>query len=167
MFDSTEIDEILTLRVMTMTDEEKAAARATDPAAGAIIDRCDADVRRRSGSAARHPPGSAQSTHRNRCRANGLDLAEVPVYGQPGSADSPDNGEKPWWDPGVDAAVIPTTDAVTIDGVEVSRGRHGRRLRPGRRADAQDLFYADQVARVVSIYSDVDDHGSRRGGAGG
>ncbi|MDJ0346100.1 hypothetical protein [Streptomyces sp. PH10-H1] len=31
LFDSTEIDEILTLRVMTMTDEEKAEARATDP----------------------------------------------------------------------------------------------------------------------------------------
>ena len=32
------------------------------------------------------------------------------------------------------------------------------RLRPGRRADAQDLFYADQIARVVSVYSDVDGH---------
>ena len=42
LFDSTEIDEILTLRVMTITDDEKAAARATDPRAAAIIDRCDA-----------------------------------------------------------------------------------------------------------------------------
>lgn len=42
LFDSTEIDEILTLRVMTLTEEEKLAARATDPRAGAIIDRCDA-----------------------------------------------------------------------------------------------------------------------------
>ena len=41
LFDSTEIDEILTLRVMTMTDEEKAEARATDPRAAEIIDRCD------------------------------------------------------------------------------------------------------------------------------
>ena len=41
LYDSTEIDEILTLRVMTMTDEEKAQARATDPLAAAIIDRCD------------------------------------------------------------------------------------------------------------------------------
>ncbi|MCW2690994.1 MAG: hypothetical protein JWR37_5884, partial [Mycobacterium sp.] len=31
LYDSTEIDEILTLRVMTMTDEEKSQARATDP----------------------------------------------------------------------------------------------------------------------------------------
>ncbi len=41
LYDSTEIDEILTLRVMTMTDEEKAQARATDPLAAAIIDWCD------------------------------------------------------------------------------------------------------------------------------
>ena len=41
LYDSTEIDEILTLRVMTMTDEEKAQARATDPLAAEIIDRCD------------------------------------------------------------------------------------------------------------------------------
>jgi hypothetical protein len=42
LFDATEIDEILTLRVMTMTDAEKADARATDPRAAEIIDRCDA-----------------------------------------------------------------------------------------------------------------------------
>ena len=42
LYDCTEIDEILTLRVMTMTDDEKAQARATDPLAGQIIDRCDA-----------------------------------------------------------------------------------------------------------------------------
>ena len=41
LYDSTEIDEILTLRIMTMTDEEKAQARATDPLAAQIIDRCD------------------------------------------------------------------------------------------------------------------------------
>jgi hypothetical protein len=41
LFDATEIDEILTLRVLTMTDAEKAEARATDPRAGAIVDRCE------------------------------------------------------------------------------------------------------------------------------
>jgi hypothetical protein len=42
LYDCTEIDEILTLRVMTMTDDEKAQARATDPRAAQIIDHCDA-----------------------------------------------------------------------------------------------------------------------------
>lgn len=41
LFDSTEIDEILTLRVLTLTEEEKSEARATDPRAAAIIDHCE------------------------------------------------------------------------------------------------------------------------------
>jgi hypothetical protein len=40
--DATEIDEILSLRVMTMTDEEKREARLTDPRARAILDRVEA-----------------------------------------------------------------------------------------------------------------------------
>ena len=42
LFDGTEIDEILSLRIMTLTEEEKREARATDPRAAAIIDRTDA-----------------------------------------------------------------------------------------------------------------------------
>ena len=30
------------------------------------------------------------------------------------------------------------------------------RVHPNRRADAQDLFFADQVARVTAVLSDVD-----------
>ena len=41
LFDSTEIDEILTLRTLTLTDEEKRAARATDPRAAELMDRLD------------------------------------------------------------------------------------------------------------------------------
>ena len=40
-FDATEIDELLTLRVMTLTDDEKREARAADSRARDIIDRCD------------------------------------------------------------------------------------------------------------------------------
>jgi hypothetical protein len=42
LFDATEIDEILTLRTMTLTDAEKREARATDPRAAAILDHVDA-----------------------------------------------------------------------------------------------------------------------------
>ena len=41
LYDATEIDEILALRVLTLTEEEKSEARGTDPRAAAIIDRCD------------------------------------------------------------------------------------------------------------------------------
>ncbi|HEY7171078.1 MAG TPA: hypothetical protein VH417_09555 [Vicinamibacterales bacterium] len=40
--DAAEIDEILSLRILTMTDEEKREARATDPRARAILDRVEA-----------------------------------------------------------------------------------------------------------------------------
>lgn len=39
--DGAEIDEILSLRILTMTDEEKREARATDPRARAILDRVE------------------------------------------------------------------------------------------------------------------------------
>jgi hypothetical protein len=41
LYDATEIDEILTLRVMTLTDEEKREACATDDRARRIIERSD------------------------------------------------------------------------------------------------------------------------------
>jgi hypothetical protein len=39
--DATEIDEILTLRTATLTEDEKRDARATDPRAAEIVDRVD------------------------------------------------------------------------------------------------------------------------------
>jgi hypothetical protein len=41
LFDGTEIDEILTLRTMTLTDDEKREARAPDPRAAELIYRVD------------------------------------------------------------------------------------------------------------------------------
>jgi hypothetical protein len=41
LYDGLEIDEILSLRTLTLTDAEKAEARATDPRAAALIDRVD------------------------------------------------------------------------------------------------------------------------------
>ena len=42
LFDGTEIDEILTLRIMTLTDEEKEQVRAADERARALLDRTEA-----------------------------------------------------------------------------------------------------------------------------
>jgi hypothetical protein len=131
LFDATEIDEILTLRVMTMTDAEKAEARATDPRAREIIDRCDAMT-----------PGDLQQLH---------GIFRDP-HGPPPCADT---GGRPWWDPATDASVDPATDTVVVDGVPVAKGSLVR-VRPKRRADAQDLFLADQVARVTAVLHDVD-----------
>ena len=68
LFDSTEIDEILTLRVMTMTETEKAEARATDPRAAEIIDRCDALSPEELQRAARDAPRPARRVRERRQR---------------------------------------------------------------------------------------------------
>jgi hypothetical protein len=136
LYDSTEIDEILTLRVMTMTEEEKAQARATDPLAAQIIDRCDA----MSPEAMLNLHGVLRDPHPT-TGAAGL-IPEVPA-----GVD--------WWDPLADTAVRPEVDAVLVGGVRVTRGTRVR-LKPSRRADAQDLFFADRIARVTSVHEDVD-----------
>ena len=45
LFDSTEIDEILTLRIMTLTEEERRAMAAVDERGRALLDRTDALTR--------------------------------------------------------------------------------------------------------------------------
>ena len=60
-----------------------------------------------------------------------------------------------WWDTSAETAVRPETDAVLVNGVPVARGSRVR-LRPSRRADAQDLFYANRIAHVTSVHEDVD-----------
>lgn len=136
LYDSTEIDEILTLRVMTMTDEEKAQARATDPLAARIIDRCDS----MSPEAMLDLHGVLRNPH-----VAAPDDQLIPEI--------PDGVD--WWDPSADNAVRPDVDAVLVNGMRVTRGTRVR-LRPSRRADAQDLFYADKIARVTSVHEDVD-----------
>jgi hypothetical protein len=94
LFDSTEIDEILTLRVMTMTDAEKAEARATDPRAAEIIARCDdmsTETLRQLHGALRDPHASLPPV------AEGVDVR---------NAEGPDfeTGGVPWWDPAQDEA---------------------------------------------------------------
>jgi len=138
LYDSTEIDEILTLRVMTMTDDEKAQARATDPLAAQIIDRCDA----MSPEAMQRLHGVLRDPH----------LGET--NGEPGLIPEVPDGVQ-WWDPLADNAVRPDIDAVLVNGVRVSRGSRVR-LHPGRRADAQDLFFSGKTARVTSVHEDVD-----------
>jgi hypothetical protein len=133
LFDCTEIDEILTLRVMTMTDQEKAQARATDPRAAQIIDHCDAmspEAMSRLHGALRDPREAVSL------------IPEIP--------DGVD-----WWDPLADNAVQPDLDAVLVNGVRVARGSRVL-LHPSRRADAQDLFFAEKTARVTSVHEDVD-----------
>jgi hypothetical protein len=141
MFDATEIDEILTLRTLALTDTEKQQARATDGRAAALLDRLDgmpAEMLDRLHGAIRYlrsVPGVP-------------DPREPPVPAGPPSV--------PWWDPGADTSVSPETDHVLIGGVPVACGSRVIMVPGARRADAQDLFLAGREAIVAAVLHDVD-----------
>ncbi|HEX4399499.1 MAG TPA: hypothetical protein VH136_17800 [Trebonia sp.] len=138
LYDGTEIDEILTLRTLALTDEEKDAARATDPRAAALIDR----VESLDGAALQRLHGTIRGWQ-------GSPLAEAREDG--------DAGEVPWWDPEADQSVSPSTDSVLVAGQRLARGSLVT-LRPGaRRADAQDMFLVGRTAVVEAVLLDVDD----------
>lgn len=197
LYDGCEIDEILALRVLTLTEEEKAEARGTDARAAAIVDRCDdmpPEVWERlhgavrsigsvDGTPATMPPSSggdplapwvAEGVGPGEfpCTTPGVpdataapvEFGEPPVFttpevpgtpGAPGSGSVP--GAVPWWDPGADASVDPWSDMVVIDKIEVTKGTKVR-LHPSHRADAHDLFVADQLATVAGVFHDVEEN---------
>ena len=138
LFDGTEIDEILTLRTLALTDEEKDAARATDPRAAALIDRVESL--------------DAAALQRLHGTIRGWQGAPPAGAGEAG-----DEGDVPWWDPEADQSVSPSTDSVLVAGQRLARGSRVT-LRPGaRRADAQDMFLAGRTALVEAVLLDVDD----------
>jgi hypothetical protein len=134
LFDATEIDEILTLRTMALTEDEKRQARATDERAAAIIDRVDS-----------MPPELLERLHG----------AVRYLRGVEGTEEEEEPELVPWWDPGADRTVSPETDGVVVAGVTVAKGSRVR-LRPGQRADAQDMFLAGRLATVEAVFLDVD-----------
>jgi hypothetical protein len=136
LFDGLENDEILTLRTLMLTDEEKAEARATDPRAAGIIDAVDG-----------MPPEIMERLH-------GAIRSLRPARGADSPAELPPD-RPPWWDPGADSAVDPDTDSVLIGDTPVARGSHVL-LRPGRGSDAQDRFLAGMRATVQAVVHDVD-----------
>ena len=134
LFDATEIDEILSLRTLTLTDEEKLEARATDPRAAEIIDRVDG-----------LPPAVLGNLHGTiRSRGQGSNTSKKTV------------DEQAWWKPGGDDAISPETDSVLVDGVTVSKGSRVR-LNPRKHGtDVHDMFLVGRTARVEAVLTDVD-----------
>ncbi|MGW1750665.1 hypothetical protein ACWCRD_34650 [Streptomyces sp. NPDC002092] len=133
LHDAAEIDEILTLRTMLLTDEEKREARATDPRAAAILDRVDT-----------MPPEVFARLH-------GAVRSLAPA-----NPSSPRAERPAWWQEGADDGLSPSTDTVLVDGVALGGGSRVR-LRPrSRGADAQDMFLAGRTAEVAAVFHDVD-----------
>jgi hydrogenase maturation protease len=126
--DATEIDEILTLRVMTLTEDEKREARGTDERSRQIIERSDTipdELFERLHGAMRSlkPP---------------QELADWESFLNPAGM------------------VQPEEASLDVKGVRVALGSRVI-LRPSRRADSMDFFLAGRTARVQGVYRDVDD----------
>jgi hypothetical protein len=159
LYDGTEIDEILTLRTLALSDAEKAEARATDPRAAALLDRVESmdaqtmaqlhgTIRSLRPAAGRPDPLAAFDAGPVGASTVQASTVDASPFGVP---------DAPWWNPEADASVSPETDSVTIDGRPVARGSRVR-LRPGaRRADAQDMFLIGRIAEVQAVLHDVDD----------
>ena len=137
LFDATEIDEILTLRTMALTEDEKREARATDERAAAIIDRVDnmpPELLERLHGAVRYLKGVEGDAGRGGRAAS---WCRGGTRGPTGRCRRRPTG---WWWP----------------GSSVAKGSRVR-LRPGqRRADAQDMFLAGREATVEAVFLDVD-----------
>ena len=113
--DATEIDEILMLRVMTLTDDEKREARATHERACEIVDRSDT-----------LPPEVFERLH-----------GALRGVGTPAGARSTDA-----WESFLNPPSTPAPDEAWVDvGATRVRKRSRVRLQPRRRADSMDLFW--------------------------
>jgi hypothetical protein len=154
LFDALEIDEILSLRTLALTDDEKRQARGTDAKAAEIIDRVEnmpqelMDKLHGAIKAAGPRRGWGQSPAPHIEQYGGVpDDFEAPAFDTRGA---------PWWDPGADASVSPETDSVVVAGTPVAKGSR-LRLHPRLSgADAQDMFLDGRIGVVEAVLVDVD-----------
>lgn len=172
LHDAAEIDEILTLRTLLLTDEEKREARATDPRAAAILDRVETmppevfarlhgAVRSLAPVAPAAPAGAPVSLAGpsgapvSPAAPPGSPVAPAGPPGAPVAPAAPASDRPAWWQEGADEGLSPSTDTVLVDGVPLGGGSRVR-LRPRRNADAQDMFLAGRTAEVAAVFHDVD-----------
>ncbi len=131
-FDATEIDELLNLSVLTLTDEEKREARAADPRSRAIIDRAESIM----------PEQFAKMHGALRYLRSAGAGAQSTNGGHEGRV-------------GALEEAAPGSGHVVVNGKTVSTGSRVR-LQPSRRADAWDMFLAGRTARVTGVFEDFE-----------
>lgn len=129
LFDGTEIDELLTLRIMTLTDEEKQAAAAVDQRTRRLLQRTESLAR--SQLAGLH--GAVRS----------LRLV---------ADDAPTGSQFPTQDPFSAGSKL---QSWRVGDVELAPGDHVR-LRPHGGADVFDLALKGKVATIESIEQDFE-----------
>jgi hypothetical protein len=127
-FDGTEMDEMLALRVLTLTDDEKAAIRGGDPHAREILERAE----------------TLQPDQLLKMHGAVRGLKPIPV------ADLSANTMNPF-------AERPAPESVHIFGVELRKGDRVR-LWPQKKADILDMAMEGQVAIIEAIEQDLEDN---------
>jgi hypothetical protein len=132
-FDGTEMDEMLALRVLTLTDAEKAEMRKGDPHARDLLERTeslpDEHLARLHGAVR----GLREITQKQ-CEAARVDLVEQP------------------FDP---LAEKPPLSSVRVFGVELHTGDRVR-VWPQKRADILDIAMEGRVATIEAIEQDLE-----------
>jgi hypothetical protein len=148
-FDATEIDELLTLSVLSLSDAERAEARATDPRARAIVDRAErfgaADIARLHDGDLNRDPYESRFTNP---RSRSLDERLADPFATADFQSLNDGSVEPF------EALPPAT--IVVNGVTIEKGSSVT-LAPKRRADAWDTFLAGKVATVRAIHQDLED----------
>jgi hypothetical protein len=132
-FDGTEMDEMLALRVMTLTDEEKSEMRRSDSHARAILERTE----------------MLRPDHL--VKLHGAVRGMRPVMAE--TSQSEIEGEIEAWDPFADR---PPLESVRVFGVDVHRGDRVR-LWPQKKADIMDMAMEGKIAVVEAIEQDLED----------
>jgi hypothetical protein len=138
-FDGTEMDEMLALRVLTLTDEEKAEMRQGDPHARAILERTET-----------LPDEQLMKVH-GAVRG----LRRVIEDGLPGTRDEAEvDLVEDSFDP---FAERPSVESVCVFGMDVRKGDRVR-LWPQKRADIMDIAMEGKVAVIEAIEQDLEDN---------
>ena len=149
LFDGTEIDEILSLRTLVLTEEEKAEARATDPRAAAVVDAVDA-----------MPPeiwerlhGAIRTVRPRRRPARGRQARRTTS-----SASGTTPSSRPTCRGGIRAPTPPSIPRPTPSSSAARRSPRAARCccGPARGGDAQDRFLDGLPATVHAVLHDVD-----------
>jgi hypothetical protein len=149
LFDATEIDEILTLRIMTLTDQEKQLAQSVDERTRTLLQRTESLARQQL--AGLH--GAVRSLTPLPSPLCGAGISPGICQASETPAPQESAGEPAGMDP---FDKRPTLASVRIRGVEV---RPGDRvwLRPRAGGDILDLALKDKTATIESIEQDMED----------
>jgi hypothetical protein len=135
-FDGTEMDEMLALRVMTLSDEEKAEMRRCDPHARAILERTET-----------LPMEQMLKIHGAVRGLRSVRADDAP------QANSEIDGRIEPWNP---FAERPALESVRVFGIEVRKGDRVR-LWPRKKADIIDIATEGKIAVVEKIEQDLED----------